>query len=156
MAQFSASKTPVFKTARRSHARRNASRRGPMSAENRALDLVENSVPFPQVASGFVELFRHVDPDDFMWSGSGTREIRKEMTYDRFWSATPFVLVNLVALDASKSHNLRFELSVDSSTVSGFEIVFRTWSDTMIASASVQWTAIGISAEDRLRSILSK
>lgn len=133
-----------------------SNRKKPMSAEKKSGEATEEAILFPQIASGTVELFRHVDPDDFMWIGTGTREVRTKVTYDQTWSATPHVIVNLVALDASHSRNLRYEVLVEASTKAGFETVFRTWGDTMIASASVQWTAIGVSAEDRLRSLFSK
>lgn len=156
MAGSNTSNAPRSKPKSAVQVRGSTSRQSSATAKKSAEISPEASATFPQIVSGFVELFRHVDPDDFMWTGSGAREIKTHITYDRYWSATPFVIVNLVALDASKSHNLRYEVFVDSATVLGFEIVFRTWSDTMIASASVQWTAIGLSAEDRLRSMLSK
>jgi len=147
---------PVFAEKRMPQNSDPGNRKTPTTTRKKAEDAPAEALLFPQIASGTVELFRHVDPDDYMWVGSGTREVVAQVTYDRSWSATPHVIVNLVALDASQAHNLRFELLVDVPTKKGFKTVFRTWGDTMIASASVQWTAIGLSAEDRLRSILSK
>ncbi len=49
-------------------------------------------------------------------------------------------------MDSSKAQNLRFTLLAENVTLEGFEIVMKTWSDTKIARASVNWSALGQAA----------
>lgn len=45
--------------------------------------------------------------------------------------------------------NVRADIGTDKVTEKGFEMVFRTWSDTRVARVRLSWTAIGeVSSED--------
>ena len=46
------------------------------------------------------------------------------------------------------AHYLRADLTVEHVTVSGFDLVFRTWGDTRIARLRVDWMAIGAMRDD--------
>ncbi len=51
--------------------------------------------------------------------------------------------------DIDNGTNARVEVSADSITEIGYDVVFRTWADTRIARARVTWMAIGeINHED--------
>jgi hypothetical protein len=44
--------------------------------------------------------------------------------------------------------NVRADISADNVTETGFDLVFRTWSDTRVARVRMSWMAIGEVASD--------
>jgi H-type lectin domain len=48
------------------------------------------------------------------------------------------------------STNPRADIRSDNVTPTGFDIVFRTWSDTRIARIRADWTAIGTVQDDEV------
>ncbi|MEM1101782.1 MAG: H-type lectin domain-containing protein, partial [Pseudomonadota bacterium] len=45
--------------------------------------------------------------------------------------------------DMDNAANSRADVRAEAVTVSGFELVFRTWGDTRVARVRANWTAIG-------------
>lgn len=83
-----------------------------------------------------------------MWSGTGQREVRKPVTFNPAFAEPPIVMVNVSMLDADHGTNLRTDLATENVTARGFDLVFRTWSDSRIARLRADWTAIGAAPDD--------
>ncbi len=84
-----------------------------------------------------------------MWTGSGDRERRKSLLFDRPFLKPPSVFVALSVWDIDNQTNARADISADAITEEGFDVVFKTWGDTRIARARVRWMAIGpVQGED--------
>ena len=95
------------------------------------------------VDQGDVQLFADYVDDGPMWTGSGDREIRREVKFSGKFKSPPAVQVTLSLLDVDQSTNTRVEVVAEDITTKGFDLVFRTWSDTRIARARAAWLAIG-------------
>ena len=93
------------------------------------------------IDQGDVQLFADYVDDGPMWTGSGDREIRREVKFAGKFKSPPAVHVNLSLLDVDQSTNTRVEIVAEDITTKGFDLVFRIWSDTRIARAA--WLAIG-------------
>ena len=92
---------------------------------------------------GAGELFRHVNPNGFMWLDDGDREMSVFIPFSQPFRRAPNVQLNLTGVDASHAQNLRLKLRVAEASTDGFVAVAQTWQDTRIASVDVSWVAIG-------------
>ena len=71
------------------------------------------------------------------------------MVFSEPFRSAPVVQVSLSLWDIDQSANLRADVQAENVTPSGFELVFRTWSDTRVARVHMSWTAIGeVASED--------
>lgn len=95
------------------------------------------------IDQGEVALFSDFENDGEMWTGSGPRERRKAVTFQEPFRSAPAVQVSVSLWDVETSSAVRAEIQAEKIKPEGFEIVFRTWSDTRIARIRVAWTAIG-------------
>ena len=95
------------------------------------------------IAQGEEVLFSDFENEGSMWSGNGPREVRHAVSFAESFSDNPSVSVSVSMFDASSSTNIRFDVKAEGVTPVGFDIVFRTWSDSQIARARVNWQAIG-------------
>ncbi len=95
------------------------------------------------VDQGDVILFSDFDSGGPMWSGHGPRLVRSEVTFETPYKALPSVQCWLSMLDMSNSANTRMDVQAENISLTGFEIVFRTWGDTKVARVRVAWMAIG-------------
>ena len=106
----------------------------------------QHSTPLTQsttMVMGAGELFRHVNPNGFMWLDDGDREMSVFIPFSQPFRRAPNVQLNLVGIDASHAQNLRLKLRVAEASTDGFVAVAQTWQDTRIASVDVSWVAIG-------------
>lgn len=88
-------------------------------------------------------LFSDFEDDGEMWTGSGPRERRKAVVFNRPFKAPPSVFAALSMWDMDSEANVRADVGTDNVTPEGFELVFRTWGDTHVARARMRWMAIG-------------
>ena len=58
-------------------------------------------------------------------------------------SGVPVVQVSLSMWDMDQKTNQRADISAETITPEGFEIVFKTWGDTRVARVRADWLAIG-------------
>jgi hypothetical protein len=101
------------------------------------------------VDQGSVVLFSDFESGGEMWTGSGRRERRREIRFSEAFREPPAVHLALSMIDLDHGHNHRVDLSTDAVSETGFQIVFRTWGDTKVARARVDWLAIGpVESED--------
>ncbi|MGV6838979.1 MAG: H-type lectin domain-containing protein [Planktomarina sp.] len=101
--------------------------------------------PFGQMAidQGDVPLFSDFENNGPMWSGQGRREVRHKVWFSERFNQIPSVTVALSMWDMATDANSRVEITSENISEDGFDVVFRTWSDTRIARARASWQAIG-------------
>lgn len=95
------------------------------------------------VQQGGLVLFSDFAHDGTMWAGTGPREVRRLQSFDEPFMEPPTVTVGLSMWDMDHSTNARVDISAETVTATGFEIVFRTWGDSRIARVRATWLAIG-------------
>lgn len=78
-----------------------------------------------------------------MWTGEGDRSRRHRVLFPERFVAPPLVHLSLGMWDLDSGHNQRGDLLVENVSLTGFDIVFHTWSDTRVARMRVNWMAIG-------------
>ena len=83
-----------------------------------------------------------------MWTGSGERETRIQITFTTPFHQQPAVMVGMSLWDIASDTNSRMDLSAEAITKKGFQLVFKTWGDTRIARVRAEWTAIGALKDD--------
>ena len=54
----------------------------------------------------------------------------------------PHVIASISSIDASNSFGIRAAVDVVNVSVTGFDLVFRTWSDSEVFGLSASWMAI--------------
>lgn len=102
---------------------------------------LENSVI--GIEQGDVILFLDYEHDGDMWAGDSPREIWFAVSFSEKYSTAPSVYVSVSMIDMSNAANARADLQSENATASGFDIVFKTWSDTQVACCRVAWQSIG-------------
>ncbi|SEM65305.1 H-type lectin domain-containing protein [Roseovarius tolerans] len=88
-------------------------------------------------------LFSDYEDGGTMWTGSGARERRKMITFATEFKDEPVVHVSMSLWDMDSATNARADVTAEKITRTGFDVVFRTWSDTRVARVRVRWLAIG-------------
>jgi hypothetical protein len=100
------------------------------------------------VDQGNDEIFSDFASGGAMWTGHGSRERRKPVRFSQAFRSVPTVQVSLSLWDMDQGANVRADISADNVTETGFDLVFRTWSDTRVARVRMSWMAIGEVASD--------
>lgn len=101
------------------------------------------------VDQGNEEVFSDFGSGGEMWTGSGARERRRPVRFSDPFRTPPAVQVALSLWDMDRGANVRAEVAAEAITESGFDLVFRTWSDTRVARVRMSWMAIGeVASED--------
>jgi hypothetical protein len=95
------------------------------------------------IEQGSLLLFSDFADDGPMWTAQGHRESRSAVTFSTPFRQLPAVIVGISLMDIDHCSNTRTELLAEGVTKAGFEIVFRTWSDTRVARIRADWTALG-------------
>ncbi|HEY9037910.1 MAG TPA: H-type lectin domain-containing protein [Roseovarius sp.] len=95
------------------------------------------------IDQGEAVIFSEYEGGGTMWTGAGERTRRHPVSFSGRYRALPVVHCALSMWDIDSGANARVEVSAESVTNTGFDIVFRTWGDTRIARARVGWMAIG-------------
>ena len=95
------------------------------------------------IAQGDTELFSEFDSGGAMWVGDGPRERRKRVTFDQPFRSAPVVQVGMSMIDIDSSRNIRCDARAEDITPDGFDLVFRTWSDSRVARIRMTWIALG-------------
>ena len=99
------------------------------------------------VDQGDVVLFSDYEDGGEMWTGRGQRERRRHIKFSEDFRSVPNVQLSLSLWDVDAATVMRADLSSESVTKSGFDMVFRTWGDTRVARVRINWLAIGEMAE---------
>ena len=99
--------------------------------------------PRTGIDQGDVMVFAEFEDGGPMWTGSGKRERRKPVRFNAAFASPPVVQVSVSLWDMDTTVAIRAELVAENVTETGFDIVFRTWSDSRIARLRASWMAIG-------------
>lgn len=100
------------------------------------------------IDQGNEEIFSEFATGGDMWTGHGARERRKPVKFSQPFRSIPSVQVTLSLWDMDQGANVRADIAADKVSETGFDIVFRTWSDTRVARVRMSWMAIGEVASD--------
>jgi len=95
------------------------------------------------VDQGSCQLFSDFEDDGPMWSGAGPRKVTVRIDFPEPFRSVPAVQVGLTMWDLDRETNPRADISAQSITRAGFDIVFKTWGDTRVARVRADWMAIG-------------
>ncbi|MGB1235186.1 MAG: H-type lectin domain-containing protein [Planktomarina sp.] len=100
------------------------------------------------IDQGDIILFSDFEDGGPMWVDQGPREVRKSVEFSERYQSIPNVTVAISMWDLDQKSNTRADISAESITRAGFELVFRTWSDTRIARMRASWQSIGEVEDD--------
>lgn len=100
------------------------------------------------VDQGEQALFSDFEDGGPMWSETGPREARIAIKYSQSYAVPPTVHVSLSMWDLDSKSNPRADLKSENVTTQGFDLVFRTWSDTRVARVRASWMSIGQVGDD--------
>ena len=101
------------------------------------------------IDQGNDEVFSDFASGGDMWTGHGSRERRKKIKFSETFRSIPTVQVSLSLWDMDQGANVRADIAAEKVTEAGFDLVFRTWSDTRVARVRMSWMAIGeVASED--------
>ena len=95
------------------------------------------------IDQGDLVMFSDFDTDGPMWADTGPREVRKPVLFSKPYIDLPVVHVSLSMCDLDSGTNPRADIKAENVNVRGFDLVFRTWSDTRVARARANWLSIG-------------
>ncbi|RKF13860.1 hypothetical protein D6850_11730 [Roseovarius spongiae] len=95
------------------------------------------------IDQGEIVLFSDYEKNGPMWAGAGERERRHSIRFEERFRDPPVVQCALSMWDIDSGSNARMDVRAETISETGFEVVFRTWSDTRVARARVRWMAIG-------------
>lgn len=95
------------------------------------------------VDQGDLVLFSDFENDGEMWTGRGPRERRRRIRFSEAFRAVPVVHVSLSMWDVNADSPARMDISAETITDEGFDLVFRTWGDTQVARVRAAWMAFG-------------
>ncbi len=95
------------------------------------------------IDQGDVLIFSDFDTGGPMWTAEGPRESRRPVRFSENFRKPPAVHVSLSLWDVDNSSNTRAEVTADTVTEAGFDLVFRTWGNTRVARVRMNWMAIG-------------
>ncbi len=100
------------------------------------------------IAQGSQVLFSDFATNGAMWSGNGPREVRHMQRFVEPFAEPPAVSVGISMWDMDHKTNSRADIVAENITATGFDLVFRTWSDTRVARIRADWMAIGPVQDD--------
>ncbi|MGB5866137.1 MAG: H-type lectin domain-containing protein [Sulfitobacter sp.] len=95
------------------------------------------------VDNGDEVLFEDFEDGGEMWTGRGQRERRRRIKFSEAFRSQPTVQLSISLWDVDAGSVLRADVSAESVTGDGFDMVFRTWGDTRVARVRIAWTAFG-------------
>jgi hypothetical protein len=95
------------------------------------------------VDSGDEVLFEDFEDGGEMWTGRGQRERRRRIKFSEKYFTAPTVHLSISLWDMDAGSVLRADVTAESVTKSGFDMVFRTWGDTKVARVRIAWTSFG-------------
>jgi hypothetical protein len=77
-------------------------------------------------------------------TGTGERTYRTAVKFDLPFRVPPKVSLALSGQDVDEANNNRLRLIAENITVDGFDLIYKTWSDTVVYGVWATWTAIGL------------
>lgn len=99
--------------------------------------------PRTGIQQGDAAVFSDFEEGGDMWTGTGPRERRRRVLFSEPFASPPAVQVSASMWDMDTATAIRAELVAEDVGCEGFDIVFRTWSDSRVARLRAAWMAIG-------------
>lgn len=96
-----------------------------------------------QIQSGYFFFTQDVYPQLGDNDPPSDRRAQDFINFPTPFASVPTVAVSIVHLDVYNGTNTRIQISTDTVTDDGFELIARTWWDTLIYSVGVSWIAYG-------------
>lgn len=75
--------------------------------------------------------------------GSGERVFTRAVTFESKFANPPKVVIGLNGLDVGSTKNNRVVVTAKNITDSGFQVEYKTWSDTILYAVWANWLAYG-------------
>lgn len=75
--------------------------------------------------------------------GSGERVFTRAVTFESKFANPPKVVIGLSGLDVNATKNNRVVVTAKNITDSGFQVEYKTWSDTILYGVWADWLAYG-------------
>lgn len=95
------------------------------------------------IDQGDTVLFSDFEDGGEMWTGRGQRERRRRIAFSEPFRTEPSVHVSISMWDIDNATALRADVTAETVTQGGFDLVFRTWGDTRVARVRLAWIAMG-------------
>ena len=95
------------------------------------------------VDQGDTVLFSDFEDGGDMWTSTGPRERVRRVSFSERFRHPPTIQVGVSLWDVDTSSAVRVDVSAQTITEDGFDIVFKTWGDTRVARCRVNWIAMG-------------
>jgi hypothetical protein len=110
-----------------------------------ARDFVHGTSAWNEVATvANVQKIRAGEVSAGMPHQGGDRYVTVYVDFGYRFAGPPTVLVQLKGLDVDQGRNVRIVVWPQGISQTGCEVVFRTWSDSIVYSADATWIAIGV------------
>ena len=93
-------------------------------------------------------LFSDLENNGEMWTGRGDRSRVTNVRFKEAFRNPPQVNIAIKMIDISEGANQRYDLILEDVSPKGFDVRLKTWSDTKIARASINWSAIGTAFDE--------
>jgi hypothetical protein len=100
------------------------------------------------IDQGDTVLFSDFENDGEMWKGRGQRERRRRVKFSEPFRFPPNVQTSVSLWDMDASTVIRADITAETVTEDGFDLVFRTWGDSRIARVRIGWIAMGELSDD--------
>lgn len=95
------------------------------------------------VDQGNIVLFSDFEDGGEMWTGRGPRERRRRIRFSEPYRGAPSVHVTLSMWDVDNTAPERMDVTAETVTDDGFDLVFRTWGDSKVARVRASWISFG-------------
>jgi len=93
----------------------------------------------PDIQTGMREDSYVETPGWNLHEGTGTREFFIHINFEHSFTSIPKVLISLNGIDSLGSVNLRISARAENVTENGFDLVLKTWSDSVIYGVTTSW-----------------
>jgi hypothetical protein len=100
------------------------------------------------IDQGDTLLFSDFQNNGEMWTGRGQRERRRWIKFSEAFRFPPTVQTSVSLWDMDAATVIRADVSVETVTEDGFDLVFRRWGDSSIARVRIGWIAMGELSDD--------
>ena len=100
------------------------------------------------IDQGDTLLFSDFQNNGEMWTGRGQCERRRWIKFSEAFRFPPTVQTSVSLWDMDAATVIRADVSVETVTEDGFDLVFRTWGDSSIARVRIGWIAMGELSDD--------
>ena len=75
--------------------------------------------------------------------GKGDRYVVRHVQFKKRFAVPPQVTTAITTLDIQHDRNTRLTVYPQNINQYGFDLVFKTWADTIVYEARAAWTAVG-------------